>query len=325
MKTTQPAVSVIIPVYKAEPYLHRCLNSLKAQTLQNYEVLLINDGSPDNSGEICDNYASEDVRFKAFHNKNQGVSATRQFGITHAQGKYSIHIDPDDWVEPTMLEELFTKAEAENADMVIFDFIAEYRNRKKYCKQEPTEMSAKTVLKEMFYSLHASCCNKLIRHECYKRYNVNFPQGFSCFEDLYVITSLLCNHIKVAYIPKAFYHYDKFSNPNSIIKNYTQKSYEEDMRMFAAFQEHSNKLGEHKQICLETLAIHVVARAFNSGIFSGKEFQNNFKVLLPYIENTSKLKPFRKWKFTTACKGYYSLIFLPQRIAKYIKLLFRNK
>ena len=167
MNTTQPAVSVIIPVYKAERYLHRCLDSLKAQTLQNYEVLLINDGSPDRSGEICEKYALEDVRFKAFHNKNQGVSATRQFGITHAQGKYSIHVDPDDWVEPTMLEELFTKAETENADMVICDFIAEYRNRKKYCKQEPTELCAKTVLKEMFYSLHASCWNKLIRHECY--------------------------------------------------------------------------------------------------------------------------------------------------------------
>ena len=91
------------------------------------------------------------------------------------------------------------------------------------------------------------------------------------------------------------------------------------MSMFAAFQEHSEKFRDLKQVCLETLAIHVVARAFNSGIFSNQEFKNNFKTVKNYILSTPKLKPFRKWKFKMACNGAYWWIYFPQHIIKTIK------
>lgn len=319
MLQAQPLISVIVPVYKAEAYLHRCVDSLVAQTLKNIEILLINDGSPDQSGAICDEYAQRYPFIKVFHNKNQGVSATRQFGIDHASGIYSIHTDPDDWVEPTMLEDLYNKAQETNADMVIFDFIAEYKNKSKYCKQQPSDYAPNKVLKEMFTVLHGSCVNKLIRHSCYKEYNVSFPIGFSCFEDLYTTVSLLRNNIKVAYIPKAYYHYDKSINTNSIIKHYTLKSCEEDLYMFKAFSELAKTLGDAKDVCLQTLASLLVARAFNSGIFSSKEFRANFEFAIPYIQANPRIKAFRKWKFCMACKGYYSIIYLPQRIAKDFK------
>ena len=109
-----PKVSVIVPIYKAEAYLNKCVDSLLVQTLKDFELLLIDDGSPDNSGEICDRYAQKDSRVRVFHKENGGVSSARQCGIDNAYGEYTIHTDPDDWVESTMLEELYEKFEYVN-------------------------------------------------------------------------------------------------------------------------------------------------------------------------------------------------------------------
>lgn len=94
-----PKISVIVPVYKAEAYLHRCVDSILCQTFQDFELLLIDDGSPDKSGEICDEYALKDSRIRVFHKKNEGVSSARNLGIDYALGYYICFIDSDDWVE----------------------------------------------------------------------------------------------------------------------------------------------------------------------------------------------------------------------------------
>ena len=100
-----PLVSIIVPVYKAEQWLHRCVDSILAQTMTDFELLLINDGSPDKSGEICDEYAAKDSRVRVFHKENGGVSSARQMGLDNVTGEYVIHCDPDDWIEPNMLIE----------------------------------------------------------------------------------------------------------------------------------------------------------------------------------------------------------------------------
>ena len=105
-----PIISIIIPVYKAEGHLHRCVDSILAQSFTDFELLLVDDGSPDGSGKICDEYAAKDSRVKVLHKQNGGVSSARQTGIENATGEYTIHADPDDWIEPTMLEELYNKA-----------------------------------------------------------------------------------------------------------------------------------------------------------------------------------------------------------------------
>ena len=99
MNELNPKVSVIVPVYKAEAYLHRCVDSLLAQTFQDYEILLIDDGSPDRSGEICDEYAKMDKRIRVFHKENGGVSSARNIGLDNAQGEWVAFVDADDWVD----------------------------------------------------------------------------------------------------------------------------------------------------------------------------------------------------------------------------------
>ena len=105
-----PKVSIIVAVYKAEEYLRRCLDSLVNQTFEDYEVLLVDDGSPDNSGYICDAYAERYPFVQVIHKANGGLASARQCGIDHARGEYTIHVDADDWVEPDMLESLYWKA-----------------------------------------------------------------------------------------------------------------------------------------------------------------------------------------------------------------------
>ena len=216
MNETTPKISVIVPVYKAEAYLHRCVDSILAQTFQNFEILLVDDGSPDRSGEICDEYARKDKRVRVFHKENGGVSSARQCGMDHAQGEYTIHADPDDWVDPTMLEELYKKAKEEDADVVICDYFVEERKGTKYIPQKPSALDHKTVLCELFQQLHGSCCNKLVLRACYSKYNIKFPLDLSFCEDLLVNVQLTLNPIRICYLPKAFYHYDQQMNTASL-------------------------------------------------------------------------------------------------------------
>ena len=213
-----PYISVIVPVYKAESYLHRCVDSLLAQTFQEYEILLINDGSPDGSGEICNAYARQDKRVRVFHKENGGVSSARQYGMEHALGEYIIHADPDDWVEPTMLTELYAKAKETDVDMVICDFfVDEKENESRIVIQKPSSLDAETVCRELFQHLHGSCWNKLLRKECCEYFGIRFPLGLSYCEDLYVNARLLSKKIRVAYLAKAFYHYDQYINADSLV------------------------------------------------------------------------------------------------------------
>ena len=220
-----PKVSIIVPVYKAEAYLHRCVDSLLAQTFTDFELLLIDDGSPDRSGEICDEYAKNDSRIRVIHKENGGVSSARQRGLDESIGEYTIHADPDDWVEPDMLEELYIKAKEDDADIVICDFFQNNGSYQEYIKQKPIEISRKEVLCELlFQQLHGSCWNKFVRRVCYSRYRICFPHGMCCWEDLYVNVCLLTNDVKISYLPKAFYHYDCAENQNSLVRKPTKQT-----------------------------------------------------------------------------------------------------
>ena len=163
--TNQPLVSIIVPVYRAEKYIHQCVESILAQTYSNIEVILVDDGSPDRCGEICDEYAAQDCRVKVIHQQNGGVSVARQTGIEHAIGVYSIHADPDDWVDPTMIEEMVAKAKEDAADMVICDFFEENRTNR-YCKHLAMESAPSPAIIEkrlIHHELSGYLWNKMFR------------------------------------------------------------------------------------------------------------------------------------------------------------------
>ena len=217
-------ISIIIPVYNAEKYIRKCLDSIIAQTYTCWEAILVDDGSLDNSGAICDEYARKDQRFKVIHQQNGGVSVARQTGLDHATGNYIIHCDPDDWVEPNMLEELLNCAVSEGADMVICDFIEEHPNKSTYISQGlPDNVSAEYVKSQIIKDkLHGSCWNKLLSRACIGNIGFRPPEITLCEDELFNIR-VLCQDIKVIYLPKAFYHYN-INNNDSICHSTSTKT-----------------------------------------------------------------------------------------------------
>ena len=143
-----PLVSVIVPIYNAEKSIGKCIESILKQSLENIELILINDGSNDLSGSICDKYALKDNRIIVIHKNNEGVAATRMIGINIARGKYSIQVDSDDWIESSMLKDLYDKATKENADVVICDFISDYEDKKhqRYHVQQPSGLKNEEII-----------------------------------------------------------------------------------------------------------------------------------------------------------------------------------
>ena len=107
-----PRLSVIVPVYKVEKYIHKCVDSILNQTFTDFELILVDDGSPDNCGRICDEYAEKDSRVRVIHKKNGGVSDARNVGVVESKGDYISFVDPDDWIETNALEQIWNKAEA---------------------------------------------------------------------------------------------------------------------------------------------------------------------------------------------------------------------
>ena len=117
-----PKISIIVPIYNAEKYLSRCLDSILSQTFCDFEVLLIDDGSTDMSSNICEQYGLKDNRFRIYHKKNEGVAVARQWGLDQAIGKFVIHVDSDDWLEPNMLQDMSLCIMNEDADILICDY-----------------------------------------------------------------------------------------------------------------------------------------------------------------------------------------------------------
>ena len=198
-----PKISIICPIYQAEKTIHRCVDSVLSQTFSDFELLLIDDGSSDASGVICDEYAIKDQRVKVFHKDNGGVASARQMGIDESSGGYTIHIDSDDWVEPCMLSDLYDYALKYDADIVICDFIVDYGKYRRYKKSGETRSNSTEYLKDIIGRYRGYLWNKLIRRSCYESPDkINFIKGQNLFEDLIICAKILCNHRRVVYLDR---------------------------------------------------------------------------------------------------------------------------
>lgn len=312
-------VSIICPVYNAETYLHKCIDSIIEQTLSQWELILVDDGSPDGSASICDEYAANDTRIRVIHKVNGGVSAARQTGFDAAKGEFIIHVDPDDWIETSMLKDLYDKAMSEYADMVICDFLYDRDGQLSYSKQEPSSLDHTVVLREMFRNLHGSCCNKLVKRQTCLLYNVKFPDGVNYSEDVCFNVQLLKHDITIAYLPKAYYHYMR--HQTSITNNFTLstlhncKKYVSELCSY--LQEDSVMVMNAKEM--------VKYNAFKNGILTDSEL----KMLFPEIKAYSMDHVFLTPVYMIAFNGhqrmarlifnlYYSTTSLFRRIIKKI-------
>ena len=203
-------ISVIIPVYNTEKYLTTCLNSIINQTYKNLEIIIVNDGSKDNSLMILKDYAAKDTRIRIIDKENGGLSSARNAGISQASGKYVLHVDSDDWIELTMCEKLLEVAEKENADIVISDVYFELE-KKVLIREEPyskKETSESFLKKYLLHSGLNSVWNKLISLSLYRDNNIFHYEDISLGEDSSSLLRLVAKAKQISYINQPFYHYN---------------------------------------------------------------------------------------------------------------------
>ena len=197
-----PKVSVIVPIYNVEKYLEKCINSLLSQTLEDIQIILVNDGSKDNSGNIAREYEKNNKnRIIYVEKENGGLSDARNYGLKYATGDFVAFLDSDDYIEKNAYEEMYNKAIEENADYVECDFIWEFPNKIRVDKQYPYKNK-----KEMLSFVRVVAWNKLIKRQLITDNNLEFPKGLR-YEDVEFTYKLIPFVNKFAYVDKPFIHY----------------------------------------------------------------------------------------------------------------------
>lgn len=198
-------ISIIIPVYNVEFFLRGCLNSVIAQTEQDLEILLIDDGSTDSSGAICDEYRQKDNRIRVFHTENRGVAAARNLGLDEASGDYVGFVDSDDWIEPNMYELMLRSINESDADICVCSYTTEHKNSSDLCRNmSDAVLSREEAIKRSVDPEFDYTWNKLISKRLCK--DVRFPLGRN-FEDVAAVYRFFLNAKRTACISDALYHY----------------------------------------------------------------------------------------------------------------------
>ncbi len=207
-------ISVIVPVYNVEKYLHKCVDSIINQTYKNLEIILVDDGSPDNCPKICDDYVKQDERVKVVHKENAGVSAARNTGIRAATGDYVCFFDGDDFIEKNMVEKMLDAIEKKGCDICVCGYSVDFYDN--LDKEETVKIvipwnqpSEQKSLIE--YEKHLGICgyvwNKLYSVNLLKLLELNFDEEISLYEDLIFNSKAFCEGAKVCFIDNIGYHY----------------------------------------------------------------------------------------------------------------------
>ena len=212
-----PKISVVVPVYKAERFLHSCVDSILAQTFEDFELLLVDDGSPDSSGKTCDEYAENDHRVRVFHIPNGGANKARALGVAKSgESEYITFVDSDDSLPPTALQDLYALA-SEGYDIIIGNYD---RNPKRYADGEIDKLE---LAKQIYaYSIAPSPYAKLFRRELFDEKTFDLPRDFVMGEDLIMNLRLAfaCNG-KIRIVPTVVYHYNDNAEGIMSTFNYT--------------------------------------------------------------------------------------------------------
>lgn len=223
-------ISVIVPVYNSEKYLKRCIDSILNQTYKAIELILVDDGSPDNCGKICDEYAKKDKRVRVIHKTNAGVSAARNSGLEIALGNYATFVDSDDYIEPEMYSNMMEKVHQYNCDVVMCDCIKDFTDHSEiythdiragfYDKEQLVNEYYPHLLMMENVEYPATISNWLILFNRNKLGNLRYVVGVRYSEDLLFGAQLVYNTDSFYYMKEqAYYHY--YMNPTSATHKFT--------------------------------------------------------------------------------------------------------
>ena len=310
-------VSVIVPVYNVEKYIDKCLDSLVNQTLKEMEIIVVNDGSPDNSQKIIDEYVKQyPDKVKSFIKENGGLSDTRNFGLKHVKGEYICFVDSDDWLDSDALEKMYNKAQKEKSDIVICDMVDHYPDKNIYHN---------CTVYDSIYSVTPSACNKIFKREIIG--DLRFLKNV-WYEDLNFTTKILLSNPKISIISEGFYHCNcghiSTMNNNNSLKNLDMITVIDDLIEYSKKKDVYNK-NIISFIIFHHLLITTINRVSEQ---KNKDKKKVLKELIKYCHQN--ISDYRKQDFykkiprnrkIIAFLNYYGMSYLSKKIIKLKKML----
>jgi glycosyltransferase involved in cell wall biosynthesis len=315
-------VSIVVPIYKVEKYLRRCLDSILSQTYFNIELILVDDGSPDNCGRIADEYAIKDRRIKVFHKQNGGLSDARNHGMGYVTGEFTVFVDSDDWLSPKMIEEMVNKSFIYDADIVQAAFYYTYddclllENRYNSKDDPPVVLDNRSLMSELVKNNRVKnfAWGKLYRTAIIR--DIPFEKGV-LFEDVFWAYKVM-HRVKTYLIlnqPMCYY----YQRSDSIVATYTSRNLDilKGLKARHLFIEeyYQDLIDESYKLILKTSLIHYNLLLANRtkdkrGLYR-KEIQlyikNNYKKLKKAVENDQQL---RKQLFLFAIHPGLNVLFI---------------
>jgi glycosyltransferase involved in cell wall biosynthesis len=313
-------ISIIIPVYNVEKYLERCINSVINQTYKNIEIIIINDGSPDNSQLIIDEYIIKDKRILSFKQSNMGLSAARNTGLKHINGKYVYFLDSDDFINNDTIEELIKNIG--NNDIVIANMIEideygniKYRNDINSKNIEEIELENSNFKFDYFFGegYGTFACNKLYKIDFIKKINIEFQRNSDIYaEDLLFNLKCYINKPNIKVINYYTYYY--YQNSNSITKSYKEDLTQRFYNLITDFYNYcidNNKLAKNNDLISYTVGIAISNICKNS--YNKYKSYKEIEYELKKFYNLFKNKKLVKFKYILQIKRknwkYFYLIF----------------
>lgn len=346
----EPIISIIVPVYNVEKFLTKSINSLLNQTFKDIEIILVNDGSSDNSRSVCLYYESLDSRIIYVEQENKGVSATRNTGLKIAKGTYIGFIDPDDWVEPTMFEKMYENIIKHNTDMVFCDFtifyneqntkIIQINEQKDILEQKDIinylipNMIAPTDLNSNGYVIMGSVWRILFKRSFVVNSNLQFKEDLKYMEDLIFVLSGLTHTSKISLVKEPLYNY--FQRDGSAIYSYRNSLRQENIHIFNLIEKtieplmFTSEIQKRMKYRYIEMSINSIKNEFyREDLLLSKESKQTIKEILSDSKLQSFLSEismdgytFRKKFIISAIKkvrvlkviGYYWLLTIVQKI-----------
>lgn len=281
---TENMISIIVPVYNAGPYIHRCIDSVKAQTYKNWELILIDDGSNDDSGRIIDECASDDSRIKVFHQANGGASSARNKGLQNATGAFLTFLDADDYLYENALEDLMSVQRHDDFDLVIGDF--EYKiNGEVFQYHHPQCKETVGFIQDFLASSWVIIWGSLIRSSLFHDNNICFPEGVVYSEDFYTILRILLVSQRIGNCHVRVYHYNRDNEASVTHIDDTRKTLNErDIYLKCLLFLNGNGLIERYETPLAWRLLKIEqALIYNREYF--EEFRDNYPRKARYISS----------------------------------------
>lgn len=315
----KPLISILLPIYNVEKFLPKCLNSILCQTYEKLEIILVDDGSPDNCATICDEYAKKDSRIKVIHQENMDVSGARNTALKAAKGNFITFVDPDDYVDKEYIKYLYEILKKNNCDISTCGetFVYEDGTLKSHHEEEKCEIyTSYEALELMLYQkkVNNSPCGKLYKRELFK--NIWYPLG-KRYEDLGTTYKLFLNARNIAVGNKPYYYY--FQSVNSIVRSTFNTKTLDIIEMAEQMERDILKIYPEFQSALQSRVLNahffiirqLPKKKFPSEYKKSKEYikKNRFKVLKnPKVRLKTKLGILISYLGIGTLKKFYNLL-----------------